>query len=57
MSIPSSCVNLCPQQARSVLQRLGYANVTVFAGDGAQGLPQYAPFHAVVCPLLLRGGP
>jgi protein-L-isoaspartate(D-aspartate) O-methyltransferase len=36
------------QQARTVLQRLGYANVTVFAGDGAQGLPQYAPFHAVV---------
>jgi len=36
------------QQARTVLQRLGYANVTVFAGDGAQGLPRYAPFHAVV---------
>jgi len=36
------------QQARTVLQRLGYANVTVFAGDGAQGLPPYAPFHAVV---------
>jgi protein-L-isoaspartate(D-aspartate) O-methyltransferase len=36
------------QSARTVLQRLGYANVTVFAGDGAQGLPRYAPFHAVV---------
>ena len=36
------------QQARDALQRLGYANATVFAGDGALGLPQYAPFQAIV---------
>jgi protein-L-isoaspartate(D-aspartate) O-methyltransferase len=30
------------------LQRLGYANTTVTAGDGAQGLPQEAPFEAIV---------
>lgn len=35
------------QQARNVLRRLGYDNVTVFVGDGAQGLPQYAPFQAI----------
>jgi protein-L-isoaspartate(D-aspartate) O-methyltransferase len=35
-------------QAQTVLQQLGYTNATVFAGDGAQGLPQYAPFQAVV---------
>ncbi len=35
-------------RSRMTLQRLGYGNATVSAGDGAQGLPQYAPFHAIV---------
>ena len=36
------------RQAQAILQRLGYANASVLAGDGAQGLPQHAPFHAIV---------
>jgi len=36
------------QQGRDALQQLGYINATVFIGDGAQGLPQYAPFQAIV---------
>lgn len=36
------------EQARAVLQRLGYTNVTVLAGDGSQGLPEAAPFDAII---------
>ncbi len=35
-------------QARATLQRLGYGNTAITVGDGAQGLPQHAPFHAVI---------
>jgi protein-L-isoaspartate(D-aspartate) O-methyltransferase len=35
-------------QAQTVLQRLGYLNVNVLAGDGSQGLPEHAPFDAIV---------
>jgi len=34
--------------AAEVLQRLGYANVTVRAGDGYAGWPQHAPFDGVI---------
>lgn len=34
--------------AQTVLHRLGYSNVTVHVGDGSQGLPQHAPFDAIV---------
>ena len=35
-------------RARAVLTRLGYGNVTVVHGDGSQGLPDAAPFDAIV---------
>ncbi|MFN3467088.1 MAG: protein-L-isoaspartate(D-aspartate) O-methyltransferase [Candidatus Brocadiales bacterium] len=34
--------------AREILQRLGYDNVTVYAGDGYLGLPGEAPFDAIM---------
>ena len=34
--------------AAAVLQRLGYANVTVRAGDGYAGWPQHAPFDGII---------
>ena len=36
------------KSARRRLQRLGYANTRVLAGDGFQGWPEYAPFDAIV---------
>ena len=36
------------ERARTVLERLGYRNVTVVHGDGSQGLPEAAPFDAIV---------
>lgn len=36
------------KRARAVLVRLGYGNVTVVHGDGSQGLPEAAPFDAIV---------
>ena len=36
------------EHARAVLERLGYGNVTVVQGDGSQGLPEAAPFDAIV---------
>lgn len=34
--------------ARRVLARLGYENAHVHAGDGYQGLPEHAPFDAII---------
>jgi protein-L-isoaspartate(D-aspartate) O-methyltransferase len=34
--------------AETVLLRVGYSNVTVHLGDGSQGLPEHAPFEAIV---------
>ena len=34
--------------AATVLQRLGYANVTVRAGDGYAGWPEHAPFDGII---------
>jgi protein-L-isoaspartate(D-aspartate) O-methyltransferase len=36
------------ERAAAVLERLGYSNVTVVQGDGSQGLPEAAPFDAIV---------
>jgi protein-L-isoaspartate(D-aspartate) O-methyltransferase len=34
--------------AEAVLHRLGHGNVSVYVGDGSQGLPERAPFDAIV---------
>lgn len=34
--------------ARRILEQLGYANVTVMAGDGSLGLPDKAPFDVII---------
>ena len=34
--------------AAEVLQRLGYDNVTVRAGDGYAGWPEHAPFDGII---------
>ncbi len=34
--------------ARTVLDRFGYKNVTLVAGDGSVGLPQAAPYDAII---------
>lgn len=34
--------------AQKVLQRMGYSNVKVIVGDGSRGLPEHAPFDAVL---------
>jgi len=36
------------ESARAVLERLGYGNVIVVHGDGSQGLPEAAPYDAIV---------
>lgn len=36
------------ERARDALSRLGYANVTVLAGDGTQGDPDHAPYDAIM---------
>lgn len=36
------------QSAKRRLTRLGYTNITVHTGDGAQGLPDKAPFDAIL---------
>lgn len=36
------------ESAQSTLVRLGYGNVTVVVGDGGIGLPEKAPFDAIV---------
>jgi protein-L-isoaspartate(D-aspartate) O-methyltransferase len=35
-------------EAQETLSRLGFTNVTLRVGDGGQGLPEYAPFDAIV---------
>lgn len=36
------------RQAADTLTRLGFANVSVVVGDGSEGLPEHAPFDAIV---------
>jgi protein-L-isoaspartate(D-aspartate) O-methyltransferase len=35
-------------KARKVLRQLAYKNITLKLGDGTEGWPQQAPFHAIV---------
>jgi protein-L-isoaspartate(D-aspartate) O-methyltransferase len=35
-------------RARETLERLGYDNVTIIAGDGFDGLPQHAPYDRIM---------
>ncbi|HEX9965878.1 MAG TPA: protein-L-isoaspartate(D-aspartate) O-methyltransferase [Allosphingosinicella sp.] len=35
--------------ARGRMERLGYGNVRIVQRDGTAGLPEEAPFHAIVC--------
>jgi protein-L-isoaspartate(D-aspartate) O-methyltransferase len=36
------------EAARAVIDRLGIANIELLEGDGSGGVPQYAPYHAVM---------
>lgn len=36
------------EEARATLARLSYANVQLFVGDGSQGLPEHAPYDAIL---------
>jgi protein-L-isoaspartate(D-aspartate) O-methyltransferase len=36
------------EQARRVLGNLGYNNVCIHVGDGSKGLPEYAPYQAII---------
>lgn len=36
------------ERARGVLDRLGYANVAVLERDGSLGLPEHAPYDAII---------
>jgi len=36
------------EKAEQSLMRLGLTNVRVHVGDGSLGLPEYAPFHAII---------
>ena len=42
------------ERAEKLLTELGYANITVHKGDGTLGLPECAPFDAI---LVTAGGP
>lgn len=53
-------VEIVPELARACrerLARLGFANVTVHAGDGSAGLPDEAPFDAVLVAAAARRVP
>ena len=41
-------IDALARQAELRLSRLGYDNVTVVEGDGSLGLPEHAPFDAIV---------
>ena len=36
------------EEARQVLDRLGYKNVTLVTGDGTLGLPEFAPYDVII---------
>jgi len=36
------------KDASELLRKLGYENIQVHQGDGTQGLPEYAPFQAII---------
>ena len=44
-------------KARVKLQELGYTNVSVYTGDGAQGIPDQAPFDRIILTATAREFP
>ena len=36
------------EQARQLLGRMGYANAKVLVGDGSRGVPEFAPYDAIM---------
>ncbi len=42
------CIPELAAGARRVLERLGISNVEVVEGDGSRGLPEHAPYQAIV---------
>ena len=47
-SIPSRSSPSWPKRADERLRRLGYGNVHAYTGDGYYGVPETAPFDAIV---------
>jgi len=45
------------QEAESTLRRLGYGNVAVRVGDGSRGVPEQAPFDAIIVSAAAPGIP
>jgi protein-L-isoaspartate(D-aspartate) O-methyltransferase len=45
------------RQAKEVLTRLGYDNITILLGDGSQGLPATAPYDAIIVAAAAPGIP
>ena len=41
-------VDSLAESAKDLMKGLGYLNVHVFTGDGTLGLPEYAPFDAII---------
>ncbi len=41
-------VDSLAESAKDLMKELGYLNVHVFTGDGTLGLPEYAPFDAII---------
>jgi len=51
MGVEVVSIEIIPELARSAaerLERLGFGNVTVAAGDGYFGMPDYAPFDGII---------
>ena len=41
-------VDSLAESAKDLMKGLGYLNVHIFTGDGTLGLPEYAPFDAII---------
>ena len=41
-------VDSLAERSKELLKELGYMNVNVFKGDGTLGLPEFAPFDAII---------
>lgn len=45
------------KKAKEKLQKLGYTNIYTYAGDGAQGIPEQAPFDRIILTASVREFP
>lgn len=36
------------EQAKQIVSKLGYRNAQIYVGDGSRGLPEFAPYNAIV---------